>query len=1376
MKRKSNSVLLILSVLSVLSLTSAFGASPARAADAWDRSFFATDGEDLVAAASAATRSGKGDVVVLLDEGSFSFDGDGRCTTRYRVVYRIMTAAGLENWSTVASGWSPWNQERPNLKARVVTPDGVEHRLAQETISDGPEQDEAPDLFSDRRVVRAPLPAITVGAVVEEEITVRETAPSFAAGESRRFFFGRGVETRKTRLILESPANRPIRYLARLLPDLDIEKSEKDGRERLTFEMGAMQPLKLPDPGLPPDAVRWPAVDFTSATSWSDVAKSYGAIVDRQIGRDDMTAFVRGIVGDTSRREVIVEKLLARIRKDVRYTGIEFGNGSTVPHTPQETLAHGYGDCKDQAVLLVKMLRAAWVPAFVALIRSGSGEDIDADIPGIDSFNHAIVYIPGATSLWIDPTNRFRPAGELPIGDQGRRAMIAAEGFPALLTTPEARSTENSQLETREFFLSETGAARVVETTRFTGSIAGAYRSDYGGADQKELRKQLTRYVENAYLAKKLDDLQISEPDDLSKTFTIRLEAKDAERGMTDGEEAAAAILPSFLADRLPPLLTGEGEKKEKGDRKPSAAARQSDYLLPEPYLFVATYRIVPPPGYRLKNLPDSASVTLGPMSYSKTFHQETDGSVTAVLRLDTGKRRMNPGEFEAARKGIRQLRSEGALLVSFEQTGQALIAAGKVREGLAELRRLAALHPDEALHHVELASALLKLGLGRGARKEAERAVELEPGSFLAHRTLAFALQHDLIGRLRGKGFDRAAALAEYRKAKELNPDDLVTRGDLAILLEHDKDGVRYSRKADVAGAITEYLAIRSELKQSNLDQNLLLCLVASRRWKELKSVALAVENLEERDRFLLTAIAADEGVPAAVKEAQHRISDAATRAKTLEAVASQLAKCRRYREAADLLEESARGNANAASLRTRSAVLRKVRRFEEVLPGESGPTAVVKRMMVSLAVPEVAPDRFLSLFSSALREETEREPRGRESLQETFDALRQKMGEDLDAREAYADVAVTAMEFQVEGNDGTGYRIDISAPGLSVNQGFRLFVGKEAGRYRILASAVAPEPLGLEALRRLERRDFTGAAVLLDWVHDQLASARVDDPLSENPFRLLWQPGETDPQQMRLAAAALVSGMSAAPPQAASCLLEHRATARGETRRAIDIALLKWYRSTARWDQLLQHSDRIAASYPHSGIPFKYAVAALEQMRRWDEAAARAQERLQVAPTDANAIRALAQVAAEHNDLEQSANWYRMLEKGGRADAHVCNELAWLGLFGTVDLAESLKLGERSVSLTESKEPAFMHTLSALYAETGNASEAREMILKVIAAGRRGAPGPSDWYVLGRIAEEYGEMEEARAAYEKVTEPGPETISATSTYMLARKRLAKY
>ena len=80
-------------------------------------------------------------------------------------------------------------------------------------------------------------------------------------------------------------------------------------------------------------------------------------------------------------------------------------------------------------------------------------------------------------------------------------------------------------------------------------------------------------------------------------------------------------------------------------------------------------------------------------------------------------------------------------------------------------------------------------------------------------------------------------------------------------------------------------------------------------------------------------------------------------------------------------------------------------------------------------------------------------------------------------------------------------------------------------------------------------------------------------------------------------------------------------------------------------------------------------------------------------------------------------------------------------------------------------------LHTLAALYAENGKSVEARQALLKAMDRHGSDDPGSSDWYVLGRIAENYGVRDAALAAYKRV-EKGD--LTGTSTWELTQKRIA--
>jgi hypothetical protein len=156
-----------------------------RGADPWATPF-ARDPSQVLAAAKAISGAPGSDAVVLLDEQRFTIDSAGRMTATLRKVYRVLTADGVEGWSSIEQGYAPWHERKPQLRARVIAASGTVHWLDPKTITDAPAVEFDSSIFSDRHVLRAPLPAMAPDSVVEYEIVTRETAPVLDAGSLRR--------------------------------------------------------------------------------------------------------------------------------------------------------------------------------------------------------------------------------------------------------------------------------------------------------------------------------------------------------------------------------------------------------------------------------------------------------------------------------------------------------------------------------------------------------------------------------------------------------------------------------------------------------------------------------------------------------------------------------------------------------------------------------------------------------------------------------------------------------------------------------------------------------------------------------------------------------------------------------------------------------------------------------------------------------------------------------------------------------------------------------------------------------------------------------------------------------------------------------------
>ncbi len=737
---------------------------------AWDAPAFTLAPADITAAAALVKGSGGDDVVVLHEEDSFTFDAAGAAVHSYRVLYKIISRDGISKWSTASCWWQPWRQDTPTIQARVVGKDGRVSMLDPKTIADSTAQSDDPDVYSDSRVLDAPLPSLETGCVVEYLILVTDRTPLLGAGSAERIWFGHSDPVLSRRLVIDCPEGMALRYAVRGTQAFTPVRQEAKGRVVLRFDAANMAAMKDSEELLTSDAAPAPCIDFSTGASWKEIARAYAAVTDPMLDGAPLKSYVRGITGPagTKSRDLIAA-ILYRVRKDVRYTGINFGENAIIPHPPLDTLSRGYGDCKDQAVLLAAALRAAGLDARLALLMAGDGTDVSPQLPGFGLFNHAIVYLPGE-GMWIDPTADFYAPGELPLMDQARRALIITSGTASLSLTPDPPPSRNWFREFREFRLAESGPASVVETSTMGGAFAASYRDSYERGSSSEAHDRLEKYVAREYDAAALTRYSISDPRAMDVPFTLTVEASEAKDGTTDDSSAIVYVRGGGLLDFLPELITRE-------DAQGATFTRKNDMRLWEPFVCEYTYHVIAPPGYRAAALPPDETVPLGPATLTKVFTLNGDGSVTGVLRLDCVKRVFTAAETIAMHQAARAFLDGQASVVSFEQVGESLLAAGKYKEALAEFRGLAALHPTEAYHRVQISRALLAAGFGEDALEEARAAVALQPELALPHANLAWTLLHDAFGRLFARGVDLAGARAEYERARQLEPVELPVR-----------------------------------------------------------------------------------------------------------------------------------------------------------------------------------------------------------------------------------------------------------------------------------------------------------------------------------------------------------------------------------------------------------------------------------------------------------------------------------------------------------------------------------------------------------------------------------------------------------------------
>jgi len=1314
----------------------------APAQQVWDGAPFSVRSEDIAAGVRLIPDAREPGVVVLLDESRMDLDSSNRIKETHHVLYRIGTQSPGD-WGAVNAIWRPWRQQKPAIRARVITADGREVRLDEKSVSESPLASLGLDTFGDGRILRAPLPALAPGAVVEIETVVQDTTSWFTRGIAFTETIGGSATTMRTSITVEAPQSMTLKFEVFSVPGATTTNEVIAGKRTIHIDAGRMDALDEEAMFPPSGENRQPRVVFSTASSWRDVADGYAQASNGVISSASpatVSAMAKDAIGGASNRDQIIDRILQNVERTIRYSAVQLGEAAIVPTSPVETVRLQYGDCKDQAALLVAMLRASGIDAYLALLRAGPGPDVDPSLPGFGLFDHAIVFIPGPAPLWLDSTTRFSKAGQLPLADQDRLALIVKPDTTELVRTPEyvARIVES-----QDVVLAEDGPAKVAFSREFHGQEEISIRSVQNEVALSDFQKAIEKAGGDS-TEQSIRIVSRTEPADFSTPFKLQLEITGSRNALTSGNQAAVFISSEELLGE-----TGFSNFVDVDDKLTADGVK-----LPERVARQWSYRIVPPPGYVIGNIPASKKTAMGPAIFTREFTSANDGVVTATILFDSGKRNFTATEFADLKKGLKRVLddSDSTLTVSFDLAAQKELEAGKVAEALKEFRRLIELHPNEAIHHSQIARALLDLGLGDLARQEARRGVELEPKSAAAYDALGDILQYDLIGRRWETGFELEQAREAYVKALELDPDEDSYRADLAILLEVNAQGARFAPGLDLNPAIEQYRKLKQKPgDSSSIYRNLSYDLFRVGKFDELRSSSTPAD-------IRIAAIAAADGLAAATREAGKLSGEA--RSKALNDAASMVILHRLYSVSAGLLK-AAGSSASATPGAINASDVEKLHRYDDDPMPANDPKSAAKRVIVQIALRDRGPN-LSALLTQSGQDELRRHP------DVSFGGLsiNSQLVNAATPPAFNADVYLSAATFSQEGDDNGGYRVE-----FSVGSYFKhIYVVRENGQYRVLSVGPADLALAREALRLVEKGDLENARQWIEWLGVELHQRTPEDSfgtLAADSFDEVWSKSLVkDRNRMRYAVA---TALAISPDDAA---------------RAIPI---------------LQEGMTKVTGNAQAGLAAAH-TAALLVLKRYDESAAAGLKLLQssssyfVVPVLAQSMLELDRVddlLKILKDNRKSGNPLNIpgmiaaihVQKGNYADAEselkaiptlqglVEDQILWLSLFHNSVTAEDLAKGQKMVD--SSRNADRFRTFAALKAETGDPVEALTLLKQGLRYSKDGM-GPVDWYIAGRIYEQYGERQAALDAYRKVIPPARFPVSVISAYPLVQKRLA--
>ncbi len=1381
----------------LLALTApAFAQSPDLASPA-----FSLSAADLKTISASVPISKDFPAQILYEESKFQIAADGTLTATHRMVYRVDTDAAVRGWAEVSAQWDPWYEKPAQIRARVLQPDGTFVELDQKTITDAPVKAEDDLTFSSAHIRRAPLPGMAIGSIIEEQEISQETTPYFSAGGLYRVSFRDNMPAARIRMITETPSSLPYKDQIHDLPNLTVTRQETNGVRRVVYEQTNINAAHSYDIDLATNQATRPSVEFATGTSWAAIARAYAAMADPQT----LTAEAKTILPNPlpTDRMAKIRAIVKELHHDVRYTGVEFGAARLTPMSPSEVIQRHYGDCKDKANLLVAMLRAAGIKANLALLDVGPGPDVSPTLPGISLFDHAIVYVPADgphnPPLWIDATADTFAVGSLPYEDEGRQALVISPTTTALTQIPAPKPEDSVLIETRTFKLAEYGPSQVEEQSDTHGTIDATYRAEFGGPETPRIHENLETYVKNAYLAKTLTKYQHGDAADFEHPFLLTLAADKAVRGNSSLVDAVVVIFPNATLNGLPQWFStqppAEGPDVSADVKHELELERQSRpaSFTVRPYTYEQRTRILIPDGFVVRPLPANKTTQLGPATLTETYlapdpKPGEPGVVEVRFRFSTGVSTLTADQALAMRTAVLALNKRDYVGIYFDQAGARELTAGHIREALAIDHQLIAAHPDDALHHLQLARALLDAGIGNQAQAEALRATQLDPKLSVAFAQYGWALEHNALGERFGKGFDLHAAIAAYNQAIVLDPDDNDPRFDLAILKEFDARGERYAADADLPGAIQDYKDLidrnkgKGEAALAPYRENMMYAMLYARQYAELDAMIASLPSTNAHRQLSIASVTAQHGAPAGIAAADQGNVAQTERNQNLIGAGNLLANLGLYPQAADVMTAGMEGATDAAAAARRVELYKSLKKVSLTPLPLTDPARPVQISMIGIMSGTLTHQQALDMTSRHAYSSDQ-------SLNLAIDRELVQVG-FLDQVAAHSDMTPSVMldliagnmTFTSKGDDQHGYAVIATMPGSEPDH---TWVVKEDGAYRMVAGDKdRPDdnaPLGTEVLYALDHNNPAAAKAMLDWRRDLTHKQGGDDPFGGPLLPRFWtidslKPGADSPAAMRLAAISLIAGSMDAKPYLAE-ISAARDKATGEAQTDLDILLAVAAMYAEQPAIGMPAAQRLLDQEPDSVLALSLVGQGYALQHNPTAWLAMLAPRLARKPDDHDLLvqQTLAYQLA-NNWTSAQATEQKVLDSG-KATAADYNGYAWIGLFHN-DLGDDItKAAQESAQLSRNSSFAELHTLACIYAAQGKTTEARKVLEEAMYAGNQVAPNSAVWYALGLIYEQYGAKSAALDAYKKVQAHENDSrtyIDPADTYILAQTRVA--
>jgi transglutaminase-like putative cysteine protease len=446
----------------------------------------------------------------------------GTLSTYYKRAYRIISESGVQNASEVSVGFDPSYSQLIFHSINIIRSGEKINKLQLSKIKTIQQESELNRyLYNGALSSVLFLEDVRKGDIVEYSYTVKGSNPVFKGKYTDMLTTSFGVPMYYLYYRIILPKGRDI-TIKNSLTDIKYTKAETAKETTYDWKQEKIPALHLQD-RIPGWYDPYAMVMVSEYKDWKEVNDWALQLFPFS---NKLSPALQKKVEEIKKADTSVEKrILAALRfvqDDVRYLGIEMGEGSHKPHHPDKVFTQRFGDCKDKSYLLCTMLQALGVEAKPVLISSTYRKTINDWLPAPTVFDHTTVCVRyEGRAYWFDPTISYQRGKLKDISYPDYQYGLIIEDSTRALTAIAPQNNKGLIDIKEEFSIPDMfGAARLVVRTTYSGAFADDIRDDFNSSSMFEMRKTFQTFYTGYFEKINIDSLTYTDDDQTGKFTT----------------------------------------------------------------------------------------------------------------------------------------------------------------------------------------------------------------------------------------------------------------------------------------------------------------------------------------------------------------------------------------------------------------------------------------------------------------------------------------------------------------------------------------------------------------------------------------------------------------------------------------------------------------------------------------------------------------------------------------------------------------------------------------------------------------------------------------------------------------------------------------